>query len=52
MKSTLTTPALVLVVPLADVFDYLKATGKMGQITLVEKPNPPAASKVPVVKKH
>ena len=39
-------------VPLADVFDYLKATEKMGQITLVEKPETPAKSKVPAVKKH
>jgi hypothetical protein len=39
-------------VPLADVFDYLKATEKMGQITLVEKPETPANRRAPAVKKH
>ena len=39
-------------VPLADIFDYLKASEKMGQITLVEKPETPAKSKTPAVKKH
>ncbi|MEI6669647.1 MAG: hypothetical protein WCP29_15975, partial [Acidobacteriota bacterium] len=39
-------------IPLADVFDYVKATEKMGQVTVVEQPDVPAKGKVPAQKKH
>jgi len=39
-------------VSLTDVFDYLKATEKMGQIKLVEKPDTAAKTRTAPAKKH